>query len=157
MKATLFALFVGLLMVGCGSPDLDDPETLDKILAEAIDFDKLQIRGKKGEKLFYAPNKQTPYTGWAKVMYDNGQVKVLIPLKDGKKDGLSTTWYENTQKSSEVNFKDGKPMSAVHWKPNGEECPVTNVKDGNGITVYYNDDGTERIRYTIKDGVTVKD
>ena len=48
-------------------------------------------------------------------------------------------------------------MSAVHWKPNGEKCPVTNVKDGNGVMVFYNEDGTEEFRYTYKDGLKVFD
>jgi antitoxin component YwqK of YwqJK toxin-antitoxin module len=83
-----------LLIAGCGSPDLDDKETLDEIIAKAIDEDKLQKRGKKGEELYYAPNKQTPYTGWSKSMYDNEQIAGLVQLKDGKEDGLTTLWYE---------------------------------------------------------------
>ena len=51
MKAILLSLFVALLMVGCGGLDLDDPETLDKIIAEAIEGTSLQKRGKKGEEL----------------------------------------------------------------------------------------------------------
>ena len=58
MKTLVIAFFASLLLFGCGSPDLDDPKTLDDIIAEAIDEDKLQERGKEGEKLFYAPNKQ---------------------------------------------------------------------------------------------------
>ena len=38
------------------------------------------------------------------------------------------------------------------WEPNGEKCPVTNVKDGNGGLVLYNEDGTEYRRLTYKDG-----
>ena len=89
MKAMLLALFVGLMMVGCnGMPGahkphagteipqtIDSPYTeWDNILAEAVDT--LQWRVKKGETLWlcYLPNKKTPYTGWAKDMYDNGQV-----------------------------------------------------------------------------------
>ena len=110
MKATLFALFVGLLMVGCGekthySPPLTEEEV--KIIAEAIDVNTLQKRGKKGEELAYAPNEQTPYTGWAKGMRDNGQVESLDQYKDGKRDGLETWWHEG-QKKSEENYKDGK-------------------------------------------------
>jgi len=71
MKTLVIAFFASLLLFGCGSPDLDDPKTLDDIIAEAIDEDKLQERGKEGEKLFYAPNKQTPYTGWVKKLYEN--------------------------------------------------------------------------------------
>ena len=77
--------------------------------------------------------------------------------KDGKRDGLSTHWYENGQKSGEENFKDGKLMSAVHWKPNGEKCSMTNLKDGNGVSVWYFPDGREYFRSSYKDGVLVKD
>ena len=181
MKVRLFALFPALLMVGCGSPNVDDPETLDKIMAEAIDSDKLQKRGKGDEKLIYAPNEQTPYTGRSKRMFGNGQIRGLYSYKDGKIDGLVTEWYENGQKRGEGNCKDGKKdgpvtewyengqkrgegnckdgklMSCVIWKPNGEKCPVTDLKDGNGITVSYNDHGTEMYRTTYKDGEEVDD
>ena len=48
-------------------------------------------------------------------------------------------------------------MSIVAWQPNGEKCPVTNLKDGNGVSVRYNDDGTEDGRLTYKDGEEVID
>jgi hypothetical protein len=48
-------------------------------------------------------------------------------------------------------------MSAVVWKKNGEKCPVTNVKDGNGVMVFYDEGGTERRRNTYKDGEVVID
>ena len=48
-------------------------------------------------------------------------------------------------------------MTAVVWKPNGKKCPDTNVVDGNGVVVVYNEDGTERVRLTYKDGKRVKD
>ena len=73
------------------------------------------------------------------------------------KDGLHTSWYENGQKKREGNFKEGNLMSAVAWKPNGEKCPVTDVKDGNGVVVWYKDDGTEQSRLTFKDGEPVRD
>jgi len=215
MKATLFATFVALLMVGCGgdgklgsdssesnqssaatpresnassveippakSPevaevDLDDNETRNRIIAGAIDWEKLEWKSKEGEDLFYAPNQQTSYTGLAKWMYDNGQIRRLSQYKDGKRDGrwtlwymngqkksertfkegkldgLFTTWYSNGQKRRESTFKDGKFMTVVVWKPNGERCPVTNVVEGNGVLVSYNDDGTEFGRGTYKDG-----
>jgi len=46
-------------------------------------------------------------------------------------------------------------VTTVAWKPNGEKCPVTNVVNGNGVWVWYNDDGTESFRTTYKDGVKV--
>ena len=94
--------------------------------------------------------------------YENGQKAMEINYKDGKEDGLKTMWYENNgQKEEEANWKDGKLMSAVRWKPNGEKCPVTNVKDGNGVVVRYNEDTdlikmglreVEFARFTYKDG-----
>jgi len=174
MKAMLFALLVGLLMVGCGDEakkplnfipesnqsyvetqptnptavakiDLAEIETVNRIAAEPIDRHdilsvaaggltqglKLQKRGKEGEELLYAPNQQTPFTGSAAWYYDNGKL------------------------SKVSQFKDGKFMSVEVWKPNGENCPVTKVKDGNGVVVYYNDDGTEAYRLTFKDGARV--
>ena len=114
--------------------------------------------------------------------YDDGQMSRLIFLKDGKRHGLRTHWYENGQKAGETNFKDGKAdglwtfwyengqkkeetnwkndkiMSAEVWKPNGEECPVTDIdKDGNGVVAWYEDNGTDSIRYTYKDGKLVFD
>ena len=194
MKKLLAAMFVALLMVGCGTAklgrsDFYDPATHYKILAEAIDYEKLQwSHDEKQEQpfLLFAPNKQTPYTGWAKEMdlHYNGQINMLTQFKDGKwnglratwwrengqkqsegtcsdgkKDGLWTEWYENGQKEEEGTYKDGKLMSAVKWKPNGEKCPVTNVVDGTGVEVYYNDDGTEIFwfRATYKDGKKVRD
>jgi antitoxin component YwqK of YwqJK toxin-antitoxin module len=163
MKATLFALFVGLMMVGCGeSPkpsevaDMNDTAPKKDAIETAVDWSKLQNRN----GLWYLPNKETPFTGRAELFYENGQKEWETNWKDGKYDGLSITWYENGQKESEQNFKDGKLMfmSAKVWKPKGEKCPVTNIdEDGNGVWVWYNDDGTEESRFFYKDGEIVKD
>jgi antitoxin component YwqK of YwqJK toxin-antitoxin module len=242
MKAKLFALFVGLLLVGCGEPDLSDPEVLEDATADAVDMSKLQDRS----GVTYHPNTQEPFSGYAKQAYENEQVEILAQLKDGyvvrlkqwqengtprwdlgfiegkvgvegmpykrkpnklkeyshgpvtfwhengqkeaegnfkdgKADGLQTGWYENGQKQREGNFKDGKEdgvwtswyenmqkegergwqdgklMEAVHWQPNGEKCPETNLNNGNGVVVWYNEDGTEGGRSLFKDGERVDD
>ena len=138
MKAILLSLFVGLLMVGCG---------------EVVDSSKLQDR----DGVTYLPNEETPFTGRAESFYGNGQKESEENYKDGKADGLWSWWYENGQKKWEENYKDGKLISAESWKPNGEKCPVTNLKGGNGVWVSYNDDGTEYKRYSYKDGERVFD
>ena len=61
-------------------------------------------------------------------------------------------WYENGQKVIELKHKNGKRISAEVWKPDGEKCHITNLKDGNGVAVQYNEDGTEIRRTTYKDG-----
>ena len=173
MKATLFALFVALLMVGCGEPDLSDPEVLEEATVVVVDWSKLQDRN----GITYLPNEETPFTGRAESFYENGQKGREVSYKDGKRDGLATFWYENGQKMEEGSYKDGKEdglmtnwyengqkkkeanyekgkiMSLVVWKPNGEKCPLTYIdEDGNGNRVWYNDDGTVSFRTTYKDG-----
>jgi antitoxin component YwqK of YwqJK toxin-antitoxin module len=160
MKKLLAAMFVALLMVGCGSPDLDDKETLDGIIAEAIDKSTLQMRGKEGEELYYAPNEQTPYTGWVKEMHDNGQIEGLAQFKDGKPNGLVTGWYENGQKKEEINFKDGKPNGlGTRWYEDGQKKSEENFKDekADGLHIFYKEDGSEVGRVTFKDGEKVLD
>ena len=177
MKATLFALFLTLLLFGCGSPDLDDPETSDEvitegspdlddletlngIIAEAINKDTLQKRSKEREELLYAPNQQKFYTGWIKEMWNKEQIKTLIQYKDGKRNGLLNRWYENGQKKSEANYKDGKEDGQMNtWYENGHKRGETIFKDGkaNGLTIIYNEDGTEKSRRTYKNGERVKD
>ena len=131
---------------------LTDPETRDKILEKAIESSELEERGNEGEELWHAKNKQTPYTGWSKDLYDTGQVEALSLYKDGKAHGHYTGWYENGQKSMEGNYKDGKLMSDMSWKPDGTKCPLTNIKDGNGVFVAYHMNGQKKEAVNFKDG-----
>ena len=151
MKATLFALFVALLMVGCGEPDLSDPDVVEDATADAVDWSKLRVR----DGVTYLPNEETPFTGRAEGFHDNGQKQGEGNFKDGKEVGLETWWYSTGQKDSEHTYKGGKLVTAVVWKPNGEKCPLTNLVAGNGVVVEYNEDGTEFGRITYKDGVEV--
>jgi antitoxin component YwqK of YwqJK toxin-antitoxin module len=86
---------------------------------------------------------------------DDGKKKEKINFKNGKEDGLQESWYANGQKGQESSYKDGKLMSVVAWKPNGEKCPVTNMKHGNGIVIWYNEDGKGRSRATFRGGEAV--
>ena len=95
--------------------------------------------------------------GRATRWYENGQKMEEKHYQKDKLHGRATRWYENGQKEKEVNYKKGKLMSAVAWTPNGEECPVTNVKEGNGIILIYKEDGTEDERITYKDGELVRE
>ena len=113
MKATLFALFVVLLMVGCGEPDLSDPDVVEDATADAVDSSKLQDRN----GIMYLANEDTPFTGRTESFYENGQKWWEVNFKDGKPNALLTVWYANGQKAAERTYKDGKLMSAVHWKP----------------------------------------
>jgi hypothetical protein len=153
---------------------VNNPENLKEVIGVAATFDNLE---KHGDKLYKGGSL---YSGWVKDVTGSGHVDDLIQIKDGLPNGLWIGLYKNGQKSGEGNFKDGyrngpgvsyykngqlsqemfctpsKFMSAVGWKPNGEKCPVTNVANGNGVRVWYNDDGTERSRETYYKGKRIE-
>ncbi len=137
--------------------NLEDPETLKKVIAEAIDDKELEQRGEKGDELWYAPNQLKPHTGWRKVTYDDGEIMGLNQCRHGKLDGPSIGWSNIGRKEEEVTWKDGKIMTYVVFKPNGEKCPETNVVNGNGVLFFYDDDGEVATRATCKDGEVVFD
>lgn len=131
-----------------------ETETRNKIIAAAMALGKLE----DGYKAFvaYAPNQQTAYTGWAKATYDNGQIMMLSQIKDGKPDGLSTSWHPSGQKMWETTWKDDKLVTAAAWKWNGVKNPDINVVNGNGVRVevehYDGRDGESETRVIFKDG-----
>jgi antitoxin component YwqK of YwqJK toxin-antitoxin module len=167
-----------------GEVDFDDPGTRKKIVADAIYKNQSEQRVSQGEERLHLRNHQMPYSGWWKERrgkgngynfaalvqykegkkhgpmarwYKNGKKQVRTTYKDGKKHGSSIEWYDNGRKKFENTYKDGKLWTAVVWKRNGEQCPATNLVNGNGDWVYYNPDGTEERREIYREGVLVPD
>jgi antitoxin component YwqK of YwqJK toxin-antitoxin module len=101
--------------------------------------------------------KENKQTGPFIEFHRNGKKSTEGSKIDRKNVGLCIYWYSSGQKEKEVIYKKGKPMSVVVWKPNGDKCPETNVKDGNGELVRYSVSGTEINRETYKDGKQVFD
>ena len=155
--------------------DLNNSEELDQLLENAIHKDRLLLKGEEGSELYYAPN--PPYTGWTKEVYQNGQISALVHFKrgrqdgpwinwwgnghkmieghflEGKRHGFETRWYfDNGQKQSKVLYDHDKLISATVWKPNGGECPQTNVLDGFGVLVIYHPNGQKQEQGRYKDG-----
>jgi len=128
-----------MLLCFAGSEALKDaniaennPEIRSRIKT-AIDIENVQARGAKQDSLWYASKEQTPYTGWVKQRWTNGQIRLLAECKEGK------------------------VMTAFAWRIGGENCPHTNLVNGKGVVVDYNEDGTEKARRTYKDGKVVED
>ena len=159
-------------MIGCGEPinptpvnppdspksnPLDDNETHNGIIAEAIHESELQKRvDQEGNELLYAPGKQTPYTGWTKMIYENGQVEFLTRFQDGKTHGPFIMWYENGQKESEEKYKEGKPHGLfTDWYENGRKAGISNYKDGNrdGFQAEWYDNGRKFFEKNVKEGL----
>jgi len=110
-----------------------------------------------GQKRWEDNYKDGKKDGLLTLWYENGQKRFEVNQKDGKVDGLGASWHKNGQKEAEVNAKDGKMVTMTKWKPSGEKCPITNMVDGNGVVVHYNEDGTEKTRFRYKDGEIVED
>ena len=137
----------------------------------------LEKRGEGGNQVAYFQDK--PYTGktfgyWHK----SSQKRSETIYKDGKKV-LETWWHKNGHKSEEQNFnkgiwqgsfkgwysngqikkvlnyKSGFLMSVEVWKPNGEKCPNTTLKNGNEVLFSCKDDGTVNTRTSYMDGLPV--
>ena len=86
-----------------------------------------------------------PYSGWAKMIHDSGQVQALSQFKDGKLDGLFTVWADNGQKVKEGILKDGKQHgSYTEWHENGQKATEVTFKDGEEVsTKHWNSKGEE--------------
>ena len=64
--------------------------------------------------------------------YENGQKESEGNFKDGKEEGFHTGWYDSGKKESEINFKDGDYHGKkTVWFENGEKGSDENYKDGN--------------------------
>ena len=103
MKNLYLTLSVLFLIFGCSS-------------SEPINFENtLKVR----ESVFYTKDKNKPYNGEVFSLHENGGKKENGILKDGKRNGLWTGWYENGQKWVETTYKDGKGISSKRWNEDG--------------------------------------
>ena len=114
---------------------------VERLLEEAVAFGSFEERS----GLHYQTNESEPYSGWAKSMYDSGQVGGLTQFKEGNPDGLSTWWHENGQKQREGTFKDGKQDGLMtEWHDNGQKKIEVIYKDGERVSEkYWNSKGEE--------------
>ena len=143
----LLLLFAALLFASCGEKSSDSvtlplsDADVERLLKEAVDGDTLERR----EGLVYQPNESEPYSGWAKVMYDSGQVGGLAKVKDGIWDGPFTNWHDNGQKAREVTYKDGIPDGPyTKWHENGQKEWEATFKYGEKVSgKYWNSKGEE--------------
>ena len=104
--------------------------------------------------LFFKKRTDNPYTGKS-TGDEQGS------LKDGKREGLWGSYYDEGQLSSKGNYKNGYSDGPwFHYYSNGQLQIKGNYKDGKkeGPWVYYGFDGTvdEKRTGNYKNGVKVK-
>ena len=114
----LIIVTLPLLLGGCGE--------------KSVNVEELEER----EYITYLKGSDTPYTGKAFTLYNNG--KMETNFKDGKEHGLKTMLYKNGQKGLWAHFKDGKPDGlALQWHENGQKQGEAYFKDGVQISVKF--------------------
>ena len=114
-----------------------------------------QLYKKSG--IIYKKIDNKPYTGVRRSnpSTDTGERKEETNFINGKKDGLSTKWYENGQKEIEKNYKNGK-LEGVHieWYRSGQKKSETNFKNNklDGLAREWDEDGKKEKEANFKNG-----
>ena len=82
---------------------------------------------------------------WVEYYHSTGRKMYEHYYKDGVRDGLHTSWYENGKKKIEGTFKDDK-HDGLHttWYENGQMKIQNEFKDGNLVFTIssWNEDGS---------------
>jgi len=84
--------------------------------------------------------------------YDNGQVCREVNYEKGWKHGPFKLWAKNGQKVGQGVHEDGRLSSIKVWKPSGQICPITDLKNGNGIVIRYNEYGEKESSTSYESG-----
>lgn len=96
---------------------------------------------------YYQHNHMEPFSGTAYEEYPNGQKKMVIPVKNGKIDGMAREWAPNGQMMLEVTYVDGlKEGMETQWFPQGgKRLEIKNVADKpNGMCYEWHRNGILR-------------
>jgi antitoxin component YwqK of YwqJK toxin-antitoxin module len=103
--------------------DLNNKDALD----DAVMMDKLQVRG----VLTYIPNTEEPYNGFAKSLFDDGQLQFLIKFKNGyisavkswRTNGSAQTYLEVNELAYDVDYFDYQWEDGYfpHWTEDTEK------------------------------------
>ena len=127
----LLAIALPLFVGGCGEKPKVEPVAEAKPEVEGVNVEELKERLVDGIFITYYKGSDTPYTGKIFNLYKSGKKEMEANYKDGKPDGLLSSWYEDGQKKLEGNYKDGKIDGLkVKWHRNGQKHTEANYKDG---------------------------
>ena len=138
LRLLVLLVSLPLLLGGCGGENEpvaevkpEEPVAETKPKTEGVNGNELEYR----EGIYHLKDSDTPYTGKVYSLYENGQKYSEENYKDGKENGLQEGWHENGRKWSEENWKDGVEDGLhVDWHENGQKRQETNYKDGERIS-----------------------
>lgn len=105
---------------------------IDSKIKEAKSFDDFFWMGNEST-LFLKADKKETFSGWAKAYY---------PTQTKKKQIRKIT-----------NYLNGRPIETIVWKPNGDRCKQTNLKDGKGQELHWHTNGKKRENSIFNNGL----
>lgn len=139
MKYLIGILAIVFFISGCNNKRLLETIGLKEEITNVI-----QIKN----DMAYLPNENEPFTGKYEEYYSsNGQKKSEANYRDGKLNGLFTSWYENGKKKSETSYINGEADGLfTWWYENGQKMSETDYIDGkaNGVTVEWDENGQKK-------------
>jgi antitoxin component YwqK of YwqJK toxin-antitoxin module len=95
--------------------------------------------------------KDNEFTGEYMEWYDSKKIKTTCEYLKNKWDGKRESFYENGNKKSKNEYKEGVFISSVGWYLNGSKRFEASVdKWGNGSSIYYYEDGKVKLIIPIK-------
>ena len=164
-----FVLLVPFSMVlfayGKNTGDVATKAIPETILEAAVDWSKLQDRN--GDT--YIPNTESPYSGWAKKSYGDGQIQILAKFTNGSVTHLKQ-WYENGIPHIDMGFVENNlflfdlPLARIddidnsgwhnqvtEWYPNGQKSfdyPMVKGLPQDGSFVQWHENGQKELEGT---------
>jgi antitoxin component YwqK of YwqJK toxin-antitoxin module len=78
--------------------------------------------------------------------YESGKLLSETPYKNGKAEGLATSWYETGEKMEETLYKNGQREGLeTHWYKTGEKHNEYPYKNGRiiGLATYWHKNGVK--------------
>ena len=119
-----------LVFLGCGTPDLTEPDVYQEAMTEAIKLDSLERKRMYGMIMLYVDSKEEPFTGWVKTE-TNGSISTLGFISKGQKQGTWMAWHSNGQKLSEIAWENDLMSGSFRtWHENGQVGTIGQTRDG---------------------------
>ena len=87
--------------------------------------------------------------------WDNGKLKALAHFKNGKREGLMTSWYKNGRKGETYISKNGKrERKTTKWYPSGKKKSTSHYKNviENGLKKEWDEYGKLTFQGNFVDG-----
>ena len=97
------------------------------------------------------------YQGVYETWYPNGKQRVSGQTFDGEMNGEWNQYYLNGNRHYHSVNRVGELVSKKVWKVDGQLCPESNVENGNGSFIEYDENGTRIDKHIYQNGVRVKE